>query len=97
MPLARAPTALRLAAAARPLHRACARSFHATTRAQVSVGDRLPDVDLMETSPGNKVNLARELAHGKALIIGVPAAFSLFPPTLRPARVERELTELCPM
>jgi 2-Cys peroxiredoxin 5 len=78
---ASAPAALRLAAQAarRPAAAASRRAFHATARSKVAVGSRLPDVDLMETSPGNKVNLARELAHGKALIVGVPAAFSSFP------------------
>lgn len=42
----------------------------------VKVGDKIPDVDLNESSPGDKVNLAKELATGKGLIIGVPAAFS---------------------
>lgn len=43
----------------------------------VKVGDRVPDLDvLVENSPGNKVNLAKELK-GKGLIIGVPAAFSM--------------------
>jgi len=51
------------------------RLFHASAPAFVSVGDKLPDVDLVEDSPGNKVNLAKELT-GKGLIIGVPAAFS---------------------
>lgn len=32
----------------------------------------------MEGSPGNKVNLAKELSSGKGVIIGVPAAFSEF-------------------
>ncbi|KAI9787027.1 MAG: hypothetical protein M1835_002873 [Candelina submexicana] len=42
----------------------------------VQVGDSLPDLDvLVESSPGNKVNLEKELK-GKGLIIGVPAAFS---------------------
>jgi 2-Cys peroxiredoxin 5 len=36
----------------------------------------VPNVDLFEDSPGNKVNLANELASGKGVIIGVPAAFS---------------------
>src|SRR5437016_1723639 len=84
MPFVRTPAVLRLAtAAARPLARGPAaagrrRPFHATARAPVAVGDRLPDVELMETSPGNKVNLAHELARGKALIVGVPAAFSAY-------------------
>ena len=43
----------------------------------VQAGDPIPDVDLVEGSPGNKVNLARELK-GKGLVIGVPAAFSTF-------------------
>jgi hypothetical protein len=34
-------------------------------------------IELMEGSPGNKINLAKELT-GKGLIIGVPAAFSTF-------------------
>jgi 2-Cys peroxiredoxin 5 len=41
----------------------------------VKVGDAMPDVELMENSPGNKVSLANELK-GKGLVIGVPAAFS---------------------
>jgi 2-Cys peroxiredoxin 5 len=44
----------------------------------VKVGDSIPSVELFEDSPGNKVNLATELASGKGLIIGVPAAFSMF-------------------
>ena len=46
------------------------------TLVQVKVGDSIPDVELFEDSPGNKVNLSKELASGKGLIIGVPAAFS---------------------
>ena len=52
------------------------RAFHATSPALVSVSDRIPDLDLVEDSPGNKVNLSKELAQGKGVIIGVPAAFS---------------------
>jgi 2-Cys peroxiredoxin 5 len=43
---------------------------------QVKQGDSIPNVDLFEDSPGNKVNLSKELATGKGVIIGVPAAFS---------------------
>ena len=46
------------------------------THFQVKVGDSVPDIELFEDSPGNKVNLAKELAEGEGLIIGVPAAFS---------------------
>ncbi|KAL9138366.1 MAG: hypothetical protein Q9175_000406 [Cornicularia normoerica] len=42
----------------------------------VKVGDSIPNVDLVEGSPGDKVNLSKELASSKGLIIGVPAAFS---------------------
>lgn len=54
------------------------RSFHSTRPAFVQVGDKIPNVAdaLVENSPGNKVNLAEELGSGKALVIGVPAAFS---------------------
>jgi len=41
----------------------------------VKAGDALPNIDLVEGSPGNKVNLSKELT-GKGVIIGVPAAFS---------------------
>ena len=52
------------------------RAFHATRPASVNVGDHVPDFELVEESPGNKVNLSKALAKGKGLIIGVPAAFS---------------------
>ena len=47
-----------------------------TSQPQVKVGDKIPSVELFEDSPGNKVDLSKELASGKGLIIGVPAAFS---------------------
>lgn len=61
-----------------PLARSIAtrRLFHASAPAFVSVGDQLPNADLVEGSPGNKVNLAKELSSGKGIVIGVPAAFS---------------------
>ena len=45
------------------------RTFHASAPALVKVGDKLPNVDLVEGSPGNKVNIANELT-GKGVIIG---------------------------
>lgn len=69
-------TARRAFATALPVLRASGvRSFHASTPAFVKTGDVIPDVELMENSPGNKVSIAKELK-GKGLIIGVPAAFS---------------------
>ena len=50
-------------------------NFHATTATMVKVGDPIPSVELVEGTPGSKVNLAKEIK-GKGLIIGVPAAFS---------------------
>jgi hypothetical protein len=47
-----------------------ARLFHASAPAFVKVGDKLPNVDLVEGSPGNKVNLAKELT-GNGVIIGM--------------------------
>jgi peroxiredoxin 5 len=55
--------------------RAALRAFHASPAVLVKVGDKIPDVELMEGSPGNKVSIAQDLK-GKGLIIGVPAAFS---------------------
>lgn len=58
-------------AAARITSRAAGRrAFSASAPAWVKVGDKLPNVDLVEGSPGNKVNLANELT-GKGLIIGM--------------------------
>lgn len=55
-----------------------ARGFHCTSRSFIKVGDKLPNLDvLVENSPGNKVDLS-EFTKGKALIIGIPAAFSEF-------------------
>ncbi|KAI0189120.1 Redoxin [Xylaria flabelliformis] len=64
-------------AVSRPM--ASARSgFHSTPRAFVQVGDAVPDVELHEESPANKVSLAKEYGSGIAngVIVGVPAAFS---------------------
>ncbi|KAI9816579.1 MAG: hypothetical protein M1827_001711 [Pycnora praestabilis] len=57
---------------------ACPRfsAFHSSASTLVKVGDSLPDLDVLtESSPGNRVNLAKELK-GKGIILGVPAAFS---------------------
>jgi hypothetical protein len=66
--------ALTMFSAARslPLTRLVAgrRLFHASAPVLVKAGDKLPDVDLVEGSPGNKVNLAKELT-GNGIIIGV--------------------------
>jgi peroxiredoxin 5 len=52
------------------------RAFHSSSRVFIKVGDKIPNLDvLVESSPGNKVNLSEAIT-GKALIIGVPAAFS---------------------
>lgn len=72
--------------AGRSLPRTAARGFQSTSRAWVNVGDSLPDVELVEDSPGNKVNLAREL-RGKGVVIGVPAAFSTSASQLLPCVV----------
>ena len=52
------------------------RTFHQTAVNMVKVGDSIPNVDLVEGSPSDKVNLSKELASGKGVIVGIPAAFS---------------------
>lgn len=42
----------------------------------VKAGDTIPSVELVEGAPDKKVNIANELATGKGIIVGVPAAFS---------------------
>jgi hypothetical protein len=54
--------------------RASLSHFHSSAPRLVKIGDALPDVEVMESSPGNKVNIFTELK-GKGLIIGVPAAY----------------------
>lgn len=50
--------------------------FHRTAPAFVQKGDAIPDLEVLtENSPGNKINLAKEIK-GNGVIIGVPAAFS---------------------
>jgi 2-Cys peroxiredoxin 5 len=56
----------------RPLGAPAGRLLHASARAYVQVGDKIPNVELMENSPGNKVNIADELKSGKGLVIGKP-------------------------
>ncbi|PSR97741.1 tsa family protein [Coniella lustricola] len=54
-----------------------ARAFHSSRPAFVQAGDSIPNLEVLtEGSPANKVNLSRELAADKGLIIGVPGAFS---------------------
>jgi peroxiredoxin 5 len=57
----------------------------------VKAGDSIPNIDLFEDSPGNTVNLAKELT-GNGVIIGVPAAFSMSNIVI----VESELIKLGP-
>ena len=40
------------------------------------VGDAVPNVDLFEGTPGDKVNLAEVCKEGKVVIFGVPGAFT---------------------
>lgn len=56
------------------------RTFHQTAVNMVKTGDSIPNVDLVEGSPSDKVNLSKELASGKGLIVGIPAAFSEYLP-----------------
>ncbi|KAJ9143214.1 AhpC/TSA family protein [Coniochaeta hoffmannii] len=60
-----------------PLATTARRTFLTTRPALINVGDTIPTIELMENTPGTKVNLADEISKkGDALIIGVPAAFS---------------------
>lgn len=52
--------------------------FHSTRPAFVKVGDQLPDLNLVENSPANKVNLSQVLSKGKGVVVGIPAAFSMY-------------------
>ncbi|KAI5776892.1 thioredoxin-like protein [Geopyxis carbonaria] len=64
------------------LFRRCAaplarRSFHSSTPLAIKAGESFPEISVFEDSPGNSVSLAQELKkHSKAIVIGVPAAYS---------------------
>ena len=58
------------------------RGFHTSAARYVRVGDSIPSAELMENSPGSKVDISKEIGTKKALIIGVPAAFSTYGFTL---------------
>lgn len=49
----------------------------------VKVGDSIPSIPLVEGAPDNAVDLSKELATGNGIIIGVPAAFSMFTSALQ--------------
>jgi 2-Cys peroxiredoxin 5 len=73
-----ATTASRRATTTTPLTPSRIARFHTTPRALIKPGDPLPDTDaLMESHPGQRVNLADEAQRvNNMLLIGVPAAFS---------------------
>lgn len=52
------------------------RLFHTTPRVLLKAGDAVPSVEIHEGSPGNTVDLSKETAKGKYIIVGVPGAFS---------------------
>lgn len=75
--------ARRIPAALPRLVRPRAAQFHASARACVRVGDAVPDVELMEASPGNKLSIAKELK-GKGLVsLCAPPGCVLAPPPPR--------------
>jgi 2-Cys peroxiredoxin 5 len=42
----------------------------------IKVGDAIPDVELFEGAPNQKVNLSELCKEGKTIIFGVPGAFT---------------------
>ncbi|XP_045170978.2 peroxiredoxin-5, mitochondrial-like [Mercenaria mercenaria] len=52
------------------------RTGHSAVMAPIKVGDSLPNVDLFEGNPGNKVNTKEAFGKGKHVIISVVGAFT---------------------
>merc|ERR1711894_279307 len=52
------------------------RYLSTTKMAPIQAGDAIPNVDLFEGAPDQKVNLADECKSGKYVIFGVPGAFT---------------------
>ncbi|GAO48201.1 hypothetical protein G7K_2381-t1 [Saitoella complicata NRRL Y-17804] len=64
-------------AAFTPVRSALVRSFHSTPAAFIAKGDSIPSVPLQESSPADKISVADLVSKvKKAVIVGVPAAFS---------------------
>lgn len=57
---------------------ASARTFRAAAPALFKKGDKIPTglPGLKENSPGNDIDLGKEVSEGKYIIVGLPAAFS---------------------
>ncbi|KAG0124828.1 Redoxin-domain-containing protein [Tuber indicum] len=61
----------------RRLSTASIHGFRASPGAFIEVGDLIPNIQLRENTPGKRVSIAEELkGKKKALILGVPGAFS---------------------
>lgn len=52
------------------------RTFQTTKMVQIKVGDSVPNIDLYEDSPANKVNLAELCAGKKVVLFAVPGAYT---------------------
>ena len=65
-------------AARRILRPTSYRNFHKTAATMVKVGDTIPNVELFEGAPDKKVDIGKELASGKGLIVTIPAAYSTY-------------------
>ncbi|KAK9333342.1 Redoxin-domain-containing protein [Lipomyces starkeyi] len=59
-----------------PAARPSCRMFHATGTAKVMAGDKVPNVPLYGSSPGDEVDLAALTKKGKSILVFVPGAFS---------------------
>ncbi|CUM66763.1 uncharacterized protein PRCAT00004444001 [Priceomyces carsonii] len=59
-----------------PLVPQLVRTFKLSVPRSIAAGEKLPSVSLFKGSPGNDVNIAKEIGNSKAVIIGVPGAFS---------------------
>ncbi|GME91372.1 peroxidase activity protein [[Candida] boidinii] len=65
---------LRSASASSPYTRTAL--FNSTRFYSIKVGDKIPDVALYESNPTSEVHLAATLPGQRAIILGVPGAFS---------------------
>lgn len=54
----------------------CRLHLSASLKMPVQVGDNIPNVELYESTPANKVNLAEESKGKKVILFGVPGAFT---------------------
>ncbi|KAG8471301.1 hypothetical protein KFE25_009722 [Diacronema lutheri] len=55
---------------------ACTRGFRSSAARFIAVGDKFPAIEIDQGFPPTKVDMAKRLASKKAIVIGLPGAYT---------------------